>query len=72
VIEEMIQDTLEDDESIEEEAQEEVDKVLFALTDGLLGEAGKVGTELVSGLLRQPKMEQDQKMEERLRALSSI
>lgn len=33
----MINDTLEEqDEDIEEEAQEEVDKVLFELTDGKL------------------------------------
>jgi charged multivesicular body protein 3 len=47
VIEEMIEDALGDDESIEEEAQEAVDEVLFELTDGLLGQAGSVGAELV-------------------------
>lgn len=35
-----------DDEEIEEEADAEVDKVLFELTDGKLGQAGKVGAEL--------------------------
>ena len=35
-----------DDEEIEEEADAEVDKVLFELTDGKLGQAGKVGGEL--------------------------
>lgn len=35
-----------DDEGIEEEADAEVDKVLFELTDGKLGQAGKVGGEL--------------------------
>lgn len=38
-------DTVDDDE-IEEEADAEVDKVLFELTDGKLGQAGKVGGEL--------------------------
>eukprot|EP00730_Choanoeca_flexa_P003632 TRINITY_DN11461_c0_g1_i1.p2 TRINITY_DN11461_c0_g1~~TRINITY_DN11461_c0_g1_i1.p2 ORF type:complete len:211 (+),score=58.62 TRINITY_DN11461_c0_g1_i1:1997-2629(+) len=40
LIEEMMDDTFEsvmDDSDVEEEAQEEVDKVLFELTDGLLG-----------------------------------
>lgn len=35
-----------DDEDLEEEADEEVDKVLYELTDGKLGQAGKVGGEL--------------------------
>ena len=38
-------DTIDDDE-IEEEADAEVDKVLFELTDGKLGQAGKVGGQL--------------------------
>lgn len=37
---------LDDDEELEEEADEEVEKVLFQLTDGKLGQAGKVGGEL--------------------------
>jgi hypothetical protein len=47
-MEEMMDDTLEmqDEEEIEEEADAEVDKVLFELTNGKLGEAGTVGTEL--------------------------
>jgi charged multivesicular body protein 3 len=47
-MEEMLEDTLEmdEDEAIEEEADAEVDKVLFDLTDGKLGQAGAVGTEL--------------------------
>lgn len=47
-MEEMMDDTLEmqEDDEIEEEADAEVDKVLFELTDGKLGEAGSVGTEL--------------------------
>ncbi|KAH7879893.1 vacuolar sorting protein Vps24 [Lentinula edodes] len=48
ILEEMMEDTLamDDDEDLEEEADEEVDKVLFQLTDGKLGQAGSVSTEL--------------------------
>ena len=47
-MEEMMEETLDtvDDEELEEEADAEVDKVLFELTDGKLGQAGKVGAEL--------------------------
>ena len=47
-MEEMLEDTLDmqEDEEIEEEADAEVDKVLFELTDGKLGQAGTVSTEL--------------------------
>jgi hypothetical protein len=48
IMEEMMDDTLDmqEDEDIEEEADAEVDKVLFELTDGKLGVVGSVGTEL--------------------------
>lgn len=48
IMEEMLEDTLEmdEEEGIEEEADAEVDKVLFELTDGKLGQAGTVGAEL--------------------------
>ena len=48
VTEEMLDDTLEmdEDEEIQEEADAEVDKVLFELTNGKLGEARPAGTEL--------------------------
>jgi len=36
----------EEDEEIEQEADAEVDKILFDLTDGKLGQAGTVGTGL--------------------------
>lgn len=44
----MLEDTLdmEEDEELEEEADAEVDKVLFELTNGKLGEAGSVDREL--------------------------
>ncbi|KIM67941.1 hypothetical protein SCLCIDRAFT_107292 [Scleroderma citrinum Foug A] len=50
IMEEMLEDTLEmdEDEEITEEADAEVDKVLFELTNGKLGQAGAVGTALPS------------------------
>ena len=47
-MEEMIDDTLamEDDEELEEEADAEVDKVLYDLTEGKLGQAGTVKEDL--------------------------
>jgi hypothetical protein len=47
-MEEMMEDTLDsvDDDELEEEADAEVDKVLYELTDGKLGQAGRVGAEL--------------------------
>ncbi|KAI5892748.1 Snf7-domain-containing protein [Schizophyllum commune H4-8] len=49
ILEEMTEDMLDmdaDDEELEEEADAEVDQVLFALTDGKLGQAGSVSTEV--------------------------
>ena len=48
IIDEMMEDMLEaeEDEEIEQEADAEVDKILFDLTNGKLGQAGTVGTEL--------------------------
>ena len=47
-MDEMMEDMLdaEEDEEIEQEADAEVDKILFDLTNGKLGQAGTVGTEL--------------------------
>jgi charged multivesicular body protein 3 len=53
-MEEMMEETLDsvdNDDELEEEADAEVDKVLFELTDGKLGQAGKVGSELPVSLL---------------------
>lgn len=46
-MEEMLDDTMniEEDQEVEEEADEEVDKVLFELTNGKLGQAGTVDTQ---------------------------
>lgn len=47
ILEEMMDEiAIDDDDELEEEADEEVDKVLFQLTDGKLGQAGTVSTEL--------------------------
>ncbi|KZV75195.1 vacuolar sorting protein Vps24 [Peniophora sp. CONT] len=58
IMEEMLDDIVdvEEDEELEDEANEEVDKVLFDLTDGKLGQAGSVG-ELPS--LEQPVQDAD-------------
>jgi charged multivesicular body protein 3 len=47
-MEEMLEDMLEmdEDEELEEEADAEVEQVLFDITDGKLGAAGTVKTEL--------------------------
>ena len=52
-MEEMMEDTLtvNEDEGLEEEADAEVDKVLFELTDGKLGQAGSVKTDLPVSVL---------------------
>lgn len=56
-MEEMLEDTLDmdEDEELEEEADAEVDKVLFELTNGKLGEAGSVGADLPVSVLSQSK-----------------
>ncbi|KAH7105523.1 vacuolar sorting protein VPS24 [Auriculariales sp. MPI-PUGE-AT-0066] len=73
IMEEMMDDTLEaidDDEELEEEADEEVDKVLFEITDGKLGQAGAVGAELPAA--EEGEKEQEEylaRQRERLNAL---
>ncbi|KAG0204996.1 Vacuolar protein-sorting-associated protein 24 [Mortierella sp. GBA30] len=73
IIDEMLQDTMEamDDDEIEEEAEEEVNKVLFQITDGLLGEAP-----LAAGTLPTEAEEEEEEpalddMQRRLEALKS-
>ena len=54
IMEEMLDDVMdmEDDEELEEEADAEVEKVLYEITDGKLGAIGSVNSELpVSGVL---------------------
>ncbi|EJD53594.1 vacuolar sorting protein VPS24 [Auricularia subglabra TFB-10046 SS5] len=60
IMDEMLEDTLaslDDEEELEEEADAEVDKVLFEITDGKLGEAGAVGAEL-------PNLQEDEEAQE--------
>jgi charged multivesicular body protein 3 len=45
-MDEMVGDTMDmmdDEEGLEDEADEQVDKVLWEITDGKLGQAGKAG-----------------------------
>ncbi|KAL6598654.1 Snf7-domain-containing protein, partial [Neocallimastix sp. 'constans'] len=68
IIDEMISNTLgmNDEEGIEEEAEEEVEKVLFELTNGLLGEAGSVGESLDTSAIAS-----EESLEEKLKELQS-
>ncbi|CAE6406129.1 unnamed protein product [Rhizoctonia solani] len=72
IMEEMLDETLEgfdEDEELEEEADEEVEKVLFELTDGKLGQAGKVGGELPTTEDAEEEDEQDREMEQMLKRM---
>jgi len=73
IMEEMMDETLQsvdDDEELEEEADEEVEKVLFELTDGKLGQAGAVGTELPALQDKEAEEPEDmQRMREQLDGL---
>ncbi|KAI9470589.1 MAG: Snf7-domain-containing protein [Benjaminiella poitrasii] len=78
LMEEMISDTIEmmDDSDIEEAADEEVNNVLFQITDGLLGEAGPVGPSLEAMPVSREEEEEDEEegpeldmMQKRLQAL---
>ncbi|KAJ3085687.1 Charged multivesicular body protein 3 [Quaeritorhiza haematococci] len=75
IIDEMIQDTIElgDDEELEDEADEEVDKVLLELTNGRLGTAGPVGAPLEDEKEEEVEPQtQMEDMEKRLQALKAI
>jgi charged multivesicular body protein 3 len=78
ILEEMIEETmesLEDTEEIEEEAKGEVDKVLWELTDGKLGEAPAVPISTPSNPAASSVQDDDEEdldeMRERLEALKS-
>ncbi|KAG8218856.1 vacuolar sorting protein Vps24 [Butyriboletus roseoflavus] len=62
IIEEMLGDTLEmgEEEEIEEEADAEVDRVLFELTNGKLGQAGTVGVEPPNPESTQDRLEEEE------------
>lgn len=66
IMEEMLEDTLEmeDNDEIEEEADAEVEQVLFDLTNGKLGQAGSVKTELPTTEEEITDAEAERKMEE--------
>ncbi len=57
-----------DDEELEEEADEEVEKVLFELTDGKLGQAGRVGAELPA----EEEVENEAEMERMRREMNDL
>lgn len=76
LMDEMIEDTMEmmDDEDLEEEADEEVNNVLYQITDGLLGEAGPVGPALEKNQVTIEESEEEEgpeldMMQKRLQAL---
>ncbi|KAG6837431.1 hypothetical protein H0H93_009525 [Arthromyces matolae] len=75
IMEEMLQDTLDmdEDEELEEEADAEVDKVLYDITDGKLGQAGKVGADILpSQTVEDEETEQNmEKYRQQLNALLS-
>ncbi|EPQ59423.1 vacuolar sorting protein VPS24 [Gloeophyllum trabeum ATCC 11539] len=74
IMEEMLDDTLEmdDDEELETEADAEVDKVLFELTDGKLGQAGTVGTEVPTLQDKYTDEETERAMEQYREQLSGL
>ncbi|KAK2706615.1 hypothetical protein QYM36_016591 [Artemia franciscana] len=79
IVEEMIEDTMEsvgDQEELEEEAQKEVDKVLWELTAGQLGKAPAVSTTTPSIATTEPTVTLEDEaeldeMQSRLAALRS-
>jgi len=69
IISEMVEETLEgidEDECLEEEADAEVEKVLFEITDGKLGQVGRVSTALPT--TEQPVREDEEEEHERMQA----
>nr|CAG4638765.1 EOG090X0EF4 [Cyclestheria hislopi] len=77
IIEEMLEDTLEsfeDTDELEEQAQEEVDKVLWELTAGQLGKAPAAVTDTLPVMENEaspPEEEDLEEMQSRLQALKS-
>jgi len=75
IIEEMLEDTMEsmeDQDELEEAAQEEVDKILFEVTSGVLGQAGPVESgALPDAAEAEDETEDLDDMQARLEALKS-
>ncbi|KAI9574467.1 vacuolar sorting protein Vps24 [Boletus coccyginus] len=74
IMEEMLDDMLEmdEEEELEEEADAEIDKVLFELTNGKLGQAGTVGEELPSTQDRLEEEEMEKTMEQYRQQLDGL
>lgn len=80
IMDEMVQDALEmDDDELEEEADEEVDKVLMEVTQGIKvyfnSCVGIIGTSIapVGGLeVDEEQVEEEKALESRMKALASI
>ncbi|TFK23259.1 vacuolar sorting protein Vps24 [Coprinopsis marcescibilis] len=74
IMEEMLEDTLEmdEDEELEDEADAEVDKVLFELTNGKLGQAGTVENELPTSQDQLLEEETERNMEKYRQQLNGI
>ncbi|KAI0084176.1 vacuolar sorting protein Vps24 [Irpex rosettiformis] len=74
ILEEMMDDTLavEDDEELEEEADAEVDKVLYDLTNGKLGQAGTVENQIPAAEETVDDAETERVMEQYRQQLSGL
>lgn len=76
-MEEMMEDTLdsgilgEDEEEMEEEAQEEVEKVLYQLTDGKLGQASTTN-HLPDLAIEDPKLNEEQEQQDMQRMQAAL
>lgn len=76
IIEEMLDDTMsavEDEDELEEEAQGEVDKILWEVTAGVLGKAPAAGSESLptpgtSTMVEEPEEDEEEDEEESMRA----
>ncbi|KAF8238729.1 vacuolar sorting protein VPS24 [Tricholoma matsutake] len=74
IMEEMLEDTLDmdEDEELTEEADAEVDKVLFQLTNGKLGEAGSVEADLPTLGSKEDEEETERNMEKYRQQLNGL
>ncbi|KAK4686412.1 charged multivesicular body protein 3, partial [Tremellales sp. Uapishka_1] len=73
IMEEMMEETLDsvnEDDELEDEADAEVDKVLFELTDGKLGQAGAVGADLPAA--KEDEEETEEEMQRMQREMADL